>query len=553
MDRTTRRSDAGAVTTTSNSKSRRRIGIYGWGVVAPGAANVRAFEALLDANATALRPDSRSELGSGLFAVGEPAFSFDDYAAWIAERRGEAYAVRLRKKMGDNVQYAVGATIQALQSQPGLEAAVKELDDACHVYVGSGVGDLPQSYLAERSLAKATRTWNHFWAQPERCAARRHYELEGQFEANPPPPVDPKTLPVDSEARFEALTAWEAYWATRSDRLHDYLKRYADIEKLSIQNADDESGHLSAIRARGRAHRALADEVGCPPPPWASVSPDLIWNIQNSPAAQLTMLLEVHGAAWAPIGACSTFGVALSCGKNAIEAGEAKLAFVGTTDPKPDPALVGAFYDARVMPGTGEVNSPFTSLRGTHVSGGSCVWIIGDADWCEARGLVPLAFVEATALASDAEHIITPSKSGPKRAIRHAYELAGIAPSDVAIMDLHATGTPGDLNELALVDEYIDDRTLITARKGQLGHGMANSGGWELTALAMGLSAERAFPTAIPEGELHPRITRKEQLVTTGRPIAKPADGGAVGVKIMLGIGGITACVVLRGATKPAT
>lgn len=522
-----------------------RIGIYGWGIVAPRAANVRAFEALLDENVSALAPSHELELGLGLFAVGEPAFSFADYARWIGERHGDAYAARLQKKMGDNVQFAVGATIQAIETQPGLEAAIKELDDACHIYVGSGVGDLPQSYLAERSLEKGTRAWNHFWAQPERCSARRHYEVEGQLEDGETPPVDPKTLPVDSDERFEARIAWDAHWAARSDRLAEFLKRYSSIEKLAIQNTDDESGHLAAIRARSRAHRALAEEVGCPPPPWASVSPDLIWNIQNSPAAQLTMLLDVHGASWAPVGACSTFGVALACGKNAIENGSAKIAIVGTTDPKPDAALAGAFHDARVMPATGEINAPFTSLRGTHVSGGSCVWIIGDADYCEARGLYALGYVEAAALASDAEHIITPSKSGPKRAITRAFEAAGITKDDVAIMDLHATGTPGDLNELALVDEYMHDATLITARKGQLGHGMSNSGGWELTALALGLSEGRAYPTAIPAAEIHPRITRKDQIVTESRRFAKPKTG-AVGVKLMLGIGGITACVVVR-------
>lgn len=525
-------------------EARIRIGIYGWGVVAPGARNVAAFEDLLASGHTALRTTSRTELGSGLFAVGDPDFAFEDYVGWIKERHGEAYAARLQKKMGDNVQFTVGATIQALSTQPGLETRVRELDEACHVYVGSGVGDLPQSYAANRSLERATRRWNHFWAQVDRCSARRRYEREGQAQV-PPPPVDPATLPVDSEERFEAAAAWDAYWAERSEELRAHLVRYAEIEKLAIQNADDESGHLAAIRARARAHRALAEEVGCPPPPWTAVKPDLIWNIQNSPAAQITMLLDIHGASLAPVGACSTFGVALAQGKGAIERGEAKLAIVGTTDPRPDAALAAAFHDARVMPGTGEVNQPFTSLRGTHMSGGACIWIIGDDAWAREHGLHALGYVEAAALTSDAEHIITPSKSGPKRALERAFAEAHIGRDDVAVMDLHATGTPGDLNELSLVDDYLNDRTLITARKGQLGHGMANSGGWELTALTLGLARGRVFPTGIPSSDLHPRIARKAQIVGEQAMTVH----GDVGVKMMLGIGGITACVVVRRAS----
>lgn len=220
------------------------------------------------------------------------------------------------------------------------------------------------------------------------------------------------------------------------------------------------------------------------------------------------------------------------------------MAIVGTTDPRPDPALIAAFHQARVMPATGEVNVPFTSLRGTHVSGGACVWIIGDAAWCEERGLRPIGgYVEAVALSSDAEHIITPSKTGPRRAIEHAYREARILPRDVALIDLHATGTPGDLNELALVEGFIHEGTRITARKGQLGHGMANSGGWELTALALGLARGVALPTAIRASEIHPRVRRRDAIVTDGAKLS-----GRVGVKLMLGIGGITACVVLRAA-----
>ncbi|MBN9165318.1 MAG: hypothetical protein J0I07_30420 [Myxococcales bacterium] len=139
----------------SRTRQGRRIGVYGWGIVAPGARNIAALEALLRNGKTALETASRAELGEGLFAVGEPEFAIDDYVGWIAERKGEAFATRLKKKMGDNVLFALGATVQAMQCNAKLEGIARELDEACHVYVGSGVGDLPQSYDAARSLDKA--------------------------------------------------------------------------------------------------------------------------------------------------------------------------------------------------------------------------------------------------------------------------------------------------------------------------------------------------------------------------------------------------------------
>jgi 3-oxoacyl-(acyl-carrier-protein) synthase len=524
----------------------RRIGVYGWGIVAPGARNIAALEALLASGRTALGTGgsvARQDLGGGLFASGDPDFAMADYEAWIAARHGDAYVARMRSKMGENVLFAVGATIQALTCDPKLEALVRAADGECQVFIGSGVSDLPESYRAGASLDRATRVWNHFWAQPAHCAARRRFDQEKAIPPGAPPPADPATLPVDSEARYDALGVWDAYWASHSVDLRAFLERFSDVERLDADDEDHEKAHINAIRKRVRAHRVLLEEVGCPPPPWTAVSSNLIWNIQNAPAAQVTMLLGTHGAAWAPVGACSTFGVALKCGRDAILRGEAKLAIVGTTDPRPDGALTGAFHAARVMPGIGEVNVPFTSLRGTHVSGGSCVWLVGDAEWCEAQGLRPVGgYVDAVALSSDAEHIITPSRSGPRRAIAEAYSEAGIAPHDVALIDLHATGTPGDLNELALIDDFIGDQTRITARKGQLGHGMANSGGWELTALALGLVRGAALPTGISPEKLHPRVRRAASIVG----LEPTPLHGKVGVKLMLGIGGLTACVVLR-------
>ncbi len=524
-----------------------RVGIYGWGVIAPGARNVPGLEQLLRSGRSALAPSGRAELGPGLFAVGAPDFSFDDYAPWIAERRGEAYVGRLRSKMGENVQFALGATIQAIESQPGLEALEREADEQCTVLIGSGVGDLGATHEAASALDHATRAWNHFWASSTHCSERRRFEA-GQTRPVPPPPQDPTLLPIDSPGRCDAVIALETYWVSRSDGLKGFLERFAATERMEASHEDQENAHLSAIRKRLRAQRALIEEVGCPPPPWTAVSSNLIWNVQNAPAAQVTMLLDLHGPAWAPVGACATFGVALKCGRDAIVRGEAKLAIVGTTDPRPDPTLVGAFHDARVMPGNGDINMPFTSLRGTHISGGSCVWILGDPDWCAKRGLRRIGgWLEAVALSSDAEHIITPSKRGPRRAILRAYDEAKITARDVAVIDLHATGTPGDLNELALVEDFVNAQTRITARKGQLGHGMANSGGWELTALALGLARGAALPTGIRADALHERVPHPERIVGGSATI-----DGPVGVKLMLGIGGITACVVLRGSEGPS-
>ena len=523
------------------------IAIYGWGVVAPGAHDYKSFRETVERGNTVMTLANTAELGHRLFAVGNPDFDFESYRPWITERFGEPRFTQLKSKMGDNALFAIGATLQSLDSNPGLEAALREADFESHVYIGSGVGDLPQSYAAAETLAAATRAWHRFWADRARCPALRSYEDEKRVPTGAPLPTDPTTLEPDSEARFQARAAWDAYWASHSDALVRFENAYGEIERQPVGD-DAEKGPLHAIKGRQRAHRKLLEETGCPTPPWNSVDPKLIWAIQNVPAAQVSMLLATHGPAWAPVGACSTFGVALKLGRDAIARGEAKIAVIGSTDPRPDAALISAFHKARLTPATGDVNMPLTSLLGTHVAGGACIWVIADVAYMAARGVKPIGpTIEGVGLSSDAEHIITPSIEGPKRAIRSALGEAKALPGTIGAWDLHATGTPGDVSELKLSRDFIGPKTAISARKGMFGHGMANAGGWELTALAMGLNDRRAPPTGVVAQAMHPALRNEYGTAIVTEPRALE---GRFGVKVMLGIGGITACAVLGGEDK---
>ena len=141
-----------------------------------------------------------------------------------------------------------------------------------------------------------------------------------------------------------------------------------------------------------------------------------MWNLHNTPAAQVSMLGNITGLAFAPVAACSTFGVALKLGMDAIRRGEAKAVVVGATDPPPHPLIVGGFFSARVLAADGRVSLPLTRLQGTHVAGGSVVWILGDYDYMTARGYRVLGMEPiAVGVSSDADHIITPTMAGPHR------------------------------------------------------------------------------------------------------------------------------------------
>ncbi|MFW6198230.1 MAG: beta-ketoacyl synthase N-terminal-like domain-containing protein, partial [Acidobacteriota bacterium] len=404
-----------------------RIGIYGWGVVAPRSPDVDAFARNLQGSESWLTPFEG--YGPSTFLVGEPEFDFEAYRDWIDERFPPSKFPQLSSKMGATTQYAIGAFIQSLGQNPGIESVLQELGADAQVLVGTGLGELPTAYDCSVELYRAQRRWDRFWAQPERNADRRRYE-EGDTEERailreswgiPPEPGDPGEDPEVWEFRE---VEWCSFWMRRSDALQEFLDTWDEIESEGVQGPVD-SGKLSLIRRKRTALERLQQQWGCPRPPWMSVSANLLWNIHNTPASQVSMLGRITGPAYAPVAACSTFGVSLHLAVQAIRAGEARAAVVGATDPPPHATSVGSFYAARVLAANRDPSVPLTDLRGTHVAGGSCVWIVADKELMDEHGFEPLGLeILGVGVTSDADHIITPSAEGPREAIGRAAGLA---------------------------------------------------------------------------------------------------------------------------------
>lgn len=514
----------------------RRIGVFGWGVVAPKSPNIDVFAHNLEQAGSWLSPFTG--YGQSNFLVGYPDFDFETYHAWFDERFPPAKFAQLKEKMGPNVQYAIGAFIQALGQNPGIEQFLQELGLQTHIYVGTGIGDITITQREALVYERVLRRWNEFWAAPVRCAPLRAH-LEGETDAGAPKPPDEHT--IGTEEWIEAKYDWEAYWAARSDELTKYL---AEVREVHAEPVPPSSGSakLSMIRQKLNRVRAINRAYGCPAEPWSAVSPDLIWNIANIPAAQISMIGKIVGTTIAPIAACASFGVALKMATDAIRSGDATAAVIGMTDPPPHEMVISAFYNANVLSADFDVSRPLTGLKGTHVAGGSCIWIVGDVDALMAKGFQPLGMeIVGVGTSADAHHIITPSKGGPQLAIKSALE--DIQIEDVRTWDMHATATPGDATEIENSLEMLHSDVIFTARKGTFGHGMSVGGGWELTAQHLGMSRGKLFPMSLTDGELHADVqVHSPRFVNQfGMEIAHGYSG-----KLSMGVGGVNSCVISR-------
>jgi 3-oxoacyl-(acyl-carrier-protein) synthase len=203
---------------------------------------------------------------------------------------------------------------------------------------------------------------------------------------------------------------------------------------------------------------------------------------------------------------------------------------------------ISAFYNANVVSADADVSRPLTGLKGTHVAGGACVWIVGDADALMQQGFRPVGLeLVGVGASSDAHHIITPSKGGPQLAMRAA--LKEVQAADVTTWDMHATATPGDATEIEHSLELLHPDVIFTARKGTFGHGMSVGGGWELTAQHLGMARGKLYPVPLTEGELHAdvKVHDAKFVQVEGCDI----DSGYSG-KLSMGIGGINSCVISR-------
>jgi 3-oxoacyl-(acyl-carrier-protein) synthase len=515
---------------------RKRVGVFGWGIVAPKSPNVEVFARNLEHAGTWLSPFTG--YGPSNFLVGYPEFEFETYHPWFDERFPPAKFSQLKDKMGPMVQYAMGAFIQSLAQNPGIEQYLQSLGTRTHVYVGTGIGEITVTQTEAIRYERALRRWNEFWAAPDRCGALRDHN-EGAIDENAP--RNPSELSIGSEEWIETKYEWESFWAGKSDALASYLAEARDINAEPVPPSSG-SAKLSSIRQKLNKIRALNRKFGCPEEPWAAVSPNLLWNIANTPAAQVTMIGKIVGPSFAPVAACASFGLAIKLAVDAINRDEATAVVIGMTDPPPNEMVISAFYNANVLSADADVSRPLTGLKGTHVAGGACMWILGDAEAMIAKGFTPIGMeIVGVGASSDAHHIITPSKGGPQLAIKAALDELHAA--DITTWDMHATATPGDATETENTLEMLHPDVIFTARKGTFGHGMSVGGGWELTAQHIGMARGKLFPMPLTEGELHAdvKVHTSKFVQKDGCEIAHGYSG-----KLSMGVGGVNSCVISK-------
>ncbi|MFD9305408.1 aminotransferase class I/II-fold pyridoxal phosphate-dependent enzyme [Streptomyces sp. NPDC060048] len=237
-------------------------------------------------------------------------------------------------------------------------------------------------------------------------------------------------------------------------------------------------------------------------------------SLLNMAAGTVSRHFDLGGPSFAVDAACSGSLVALDQAIAQVRSGSCRIALVGGVYLNLTPDSLVGFSRLRALSAAG-VCRPFDEGADGFVLGeGAGVVVIRPLADALAEGDRVYAVIKGIGSANDGASPgpLVPTSEGQLRAMRRAYEDAGVAPSSVGFLEAHGTGTAaGDRAEAEalrrLRTEYPDDDPALCylgAGKALIGHSLAAAGIAGLIKTALVVHHRTIVPQ--PETTPHPDL-----------------------------------------------
>jgi len=273
--------------------------------------------------------------------------------------------------------------------------------------------------------------------------------------------------------------------------------------------------------------------------------------IPNMGAAWVSMELGTRGPLSSQCTACAASNMAIGDGMDAIRLGRADAMFCGGTEAPVTEVGIAGFAAMRALSRRNRdpaaASRPFDADRDGFVMGeGGVILLVEELEHARARGAKIYGELLGYGVSSDANHITEPDPIGtnPARAMRMAFEDAGVTPDEIDYINAHATSTPiGDAAETRMIKlalgEEVASKVPISSTKGATGHMLGAAGAAEaifsLLAIRDGvlpptINLETVDPTC--DLDYIPNEARRAEVRTT--------------VSNSFGFGGHNASIVMR-------
>ncbi|MCC2595151.1 beta-ketoacyl-ACP synthase II [Pusillimonas sp. MFBS29] len=224
----------------------------------------------------------------------------------------------------------------------------------------------------------------------------------------------------------------------------------------------------------------------------------------NLISGQLSIMLGLKGPSYAVVSACTTGLHSIGDAARLIEYGDADIMVAGGAESTVSPLGVGGFAAMRALSTRNDdpttASRPWDRDRDGFVLGeGAGALVLEEYEHARKRGARIYGEFSGYGMSSDAHHITSPDRDGPRRGIVNALRNGGINPEQVDYVNAHGTSTPlGDKNEseaLKLAFGEHARKLVVNSTKSMTGHLLGAAGGIEAVFTTLAVYNQVSPPT----------------------------------------------------------
>ncbi len=224
----------------------------------------------------------------------------------------------------------------------------------------------------------------------------------------------------------------------------------------------------------------------------------------NLISGQLSIALGLKGPSYAVVSACTTGLHSIGDAARLIEYGDADVMVAGGAESTVSPLGVGGFAAMRAL--STRNDDPTTASRpwdvdrdGFVLGEGAGVVVLEEYEHARRRGARIYGEFAGYGMSSDAHHITSPDRDGPRRGMVNALRNGGINADEVNYVNAHGTSTPlGDINETEALKAAFGDharKLVVNSTKSMTGHLLGAAGGVEAIFTILAVYHQISPPT----------------------------------------------------------
>ncbi len=248
--------------------------------------------------------------------------------------------------------------------------------------------------------------------------------------------------------------------------------------------------------------------------------------VANNPAGEITINTGITGPHYTIGAACAAGNAGLIQAVQMLRLGEVDFALAGGVSESIQTfGIFAGFKSQGALAEHSDPNKasrPFDKSRnGIVVSEGGAIYCLERLQDAQARGATILGEIAGYRINSDASDYVLPNPERQAECMRQALASAGMKPSEVDIVNTHATSTPqGDIQEIKAVAEVFGESpsTYINNTKSYIGHAMGAAGALELAGNLPSFQDNIIHPT-INIDELDPECALPNLVVNEPRKV----------------------------------